>query len=80
MMRQSVGQSRRMSAVEAVVNVLVGYGISVALTAIVLPLFGYAVTAPDALGISAVFTVASLVRSYILRRAFNGLRHAEART
>lgn len=69
-----------MSAVEAVANVLIGYAVAAILTAIVLPMFGYAVTAPDALGISAVFTVASLVRSYLLRRAFNGMRHAEARS
>lgn len=71
MMRQSLGQSRRMSAVEAVANVAVGYAIAVVTTAVVLPAFGYAVTARDAFGISAIFTVASLVRSYALRRAFN---------
>lgn len=65
-------QSRSMSAVEAAANIAVGYAISVALTAIVLPLFGYDVTGADALGISAVFTVASLLRSYGLRRWFNG--------
>ena len=60
-----------MSAVEAVANVAVGYLVAVASTAVVLPAFGYAVTAVDALGISAVFTAVSLVRSYALRRAFN---------
>lgn len=65
-------QSRRVSALEAVTNVAVGYVVSLALTFAVLPLFGYAVTAPDAFGISAVFTAASMIRSYVLRRAFNG--------
>jgi len=60
-----------MSAVEAVANVAVGYLVAVAATAVVLPAFGYRVTAGDALGISAVFTAVSLVRSYALRRAFN---------
>ena len=60
-----------MSAVEAVANVAVGYLVAVAATAVVLPAFGYRVTAGDAFGISAVFTVVSLVRSYALRRAFN---------
>lgn len=60
-----------MSAVEAVANVAVGYLIAVSATVVVLPAFGYRVTAGDALGISAVFTGVSLVRSYALRRAFN---------
>ena len=60
-----------MSAVEAVANVAVGYLIAAATTAVVLPVFGYHVTGPDALGISAIFTVVSLARSYALRRIFN---------
>lgn len=60
-----------MSAIEAVANVAVGYLIAVSATVVVLPAFGYRVTAGDALGISAVFTAVSLVRSYALRRAFN---------
>lgn len=67
-------QSRVMSAVEAATNIGVGYLIAVILTYTVLPLFGYQVTGTDAMGISAVFTVASLLRSYALRRLFNGVR------
>lgn len=63
-------QSRGMSLVESIANVAVGYLVSLALTAVVLPAFGYAVTAGDAIGISAVFTAASIVRSYALRRVF----------
>jgi len=64
-------QRRSLSAVESVANVAVGWLVALALTALVLPAFGYRVTAPDALGISAIFTAASLVRSYALRRLFN---------
>lgn len=64
-------QTRAHSALEAVANVVIGYAISVAATAIVLPAFGYHVTTSDALGISAAFTVISLIRSYALRRLFN---------
>ena len=46
-------------------------GIAFASNVLVLPLFGYRVTASDALGIGAVFTGISLVRSYLLRRLFN---------
>lgn len=64
-------QSRVMSGAEALANTLIGYVVSLAATAIVLPLFGYAVSAADAIGISVVFTAVSLARSYVLRRAFN---------
>lgn len=64
-------QTRAHSAFEAVANVAVGYVISVAATAIILPAFGYRVSTSDALGISAAFTVISLARSYALRRLFN---------
>ena len=71
-------QTRRMSAVETVANVAIGYAVSLAATALVLPAFGYPVSGSSAVGISAVFTVISLVRSYVLRRAFNwiGMRAA----
>lgn len=70
-MKDAGGQSRSMSAVEAVVNVAVGYGVSVAATALVLPAFGLPVAAGQAAGIAGVFTIISLVRSYALRRLFN---------
>lgn len=64
-------QSRVMSGAEALANTLIGYAVSLAATAIVLPLFGYAISAADAVGISVAFTAISLVRSYALRRVFN---------
>ena len=60
-----------MSGVEVAVNVLVGYCLAALLTWLVLPVFGYKVTIPDSLGISLVFTAASVLRSYVLRRFFN---------
>ncbi len=56
-------QSRVMSATEALANVLIGYVVALAATAIVLPAFGYAVSAADAVGISVAFTAISLVRT-----------------
>jgi ABC-type spermidine/putrescine transport system permease subunit I len=54
-----------MSAVEAITGLVVGYGIAVALTWWLLD-----VTTGRAASVSLVFTVASLVRSYALRRLF----------
>lgn len=67
-------QSRTMSAVESVANVTIGYGVAVATQAAVFPLFGIHATAADHLAIGAIFTVVSLVRSYLLRRVFNRMR------
>ena len=72
--RGSGGQSIAWSATEAVANTALGYLISLAATAIILPLFGYAVTGADAVGISAAFTAISLARSFALRRLFNRIR------
>ena len=63
-------QRRSVSAIEAVTSTAVGFGVSLALTFTVLPAFGYAVTAPDAWGITVVYTLASVVRSYAVRRLF----------
>ena len=67
-------QSRLMSLVESLVNVLVGYGIAVATQMAVFPLFGLAVTVTENLLIGLIFTVVSIVRSYALRRGFEALR------
>ena len=67
-------QSRWMSLVEAVTNVLVGYGVAVATQWAVFPLFGLHVTLQENLVIGLVFTAVSLVRSYVLRRACEALR------
>lgn len=69
--RGSGGQSATWSALEAIIGTAIGFVVSLALTFTVLPMFGYPVTAPDAWGITAVYTAASLLRSYIVRRAFN---------
>ena len=67
-------QSRLMSLVESLVNVLVGYGVAVVTQILVFPLFGLAVTVTENLLIGLIFTVVSIVRSYALRRGFEALR------
>lgn len=66
------------SFVEAWANIAVGFAINWTANMLVLPRFGFNVTAGQALGIGVVFTVISLVRSYVLRRWFNGLRFGHA--
>ena len=67
-------QSRWMSLVESVANVLVGYIVAVATQYLVFPLFGLHATKSQNLMIGLIFTGVSLVRSYLLRRAFEARR------
>jgi|LauGreDrversion4_2_1035121.scaffolds.fasta_scaffold450868_2 hypothetical protein len=67
-------QSRLMSLVESLANVLVGYGVAVATQIAVFPLFGIAVSITENLLIGSIFTAVSVVRSYALRRTFEALR------
>ena len=56
--------SRLMSLIEAVANVVVGYGIAVLTQMAVFPLFGLNATIGQNLAIGAIFTVVSLIRSF----------------
>ncbi|SDB20221.1 DUF7220 family protein [Bauldia litoralis] len=66
--------SPAMSLVEALANVLAGYGIAVLTQLLIFPLFGLVVAFGDSLLIGAAFTVVSVGRSYLLRRIFERLR------
>ena len=67
-------QSRVMSLVESIVNVIVGYGVAVATQILIFPAFGLHVTLAQNLKISAAFTVISICRSFALRRMFEAIR------
>ena len=67
-------QSRGMSLVEAVANVVVGYGVAVVTQILIFPIFGLHATLVQNLKMGLVFTVVSLGRSYALRRLFERLR------
>ena len=67
-------QSRAMSLVESVANVVVGYGIAVASQILILPAFGLHLTMAQNLKLAAAFTVISICRSFALRRLFEAIR------
>jgi hypothetical protein len=67
-------QTKMGSFIEAWANIAVGFGINFVANMLILPHFGFAITASKAFWIGVVFTVISLVRSYVLRRWFNGLK------
>jgi len=69
-----VNQSRRMSLIEAVTNVAVGYVLAVATQIIVFPWFGLRPSIGQNLALGGVFVGISLLRSYALRRLFEHWR------
>jgi hypothetical protein len=71
-------QSRIQSLIEAWANVAVGYLVALASQLALFPLFGIHIPLSSNLWIGAWFTVISLVRSYVLRRWFNGLKFRRA--
>lgn len=71
-------QTRIGSAVEAIANVLVGFGVGWGSNLIVLPIFGFHVNGTQAFEIGLYMTAISLARSYLLRRLFTRWRRWEA--
>lgn len=65
-----MSQTRRMSLVETCVSIAIGFVVSVAITAVVMPLYGHDVTFSQNIQITLIFTVASVLRGYLVRRAF----------
>ena len=66
-------QSKRMSFIESLINVTVGYLVAVGANYIVLPMFGYMVNVADSFYIGIVFMAIGIIRSYLLRRLFTNL-------
>jgi hypothetical protein len=76
-----MSQSRLMSLVESLANVLVGFGLAVTTQIAIFPLFGLRTTPTENLEMGAVCTIVSNARSYGMRRVFERLRvRAEAAT
>ena len=77
-MAQGHGQSRKHSLVESLANVAVGYGIALLSQILIFPHFGIQVSLETNVKIGICFTVVSVVRSYVIRRWFNGFKRRSA--
>jgi len=67
-------QTKLGSFVEAWANIIVGFAINFIANLLIWPIFGLHMGARVAFLGGLIFTVVSLVRSYIIRRWFNGFR------
>jgi hypothetical protein len=67
-------QSPAVSFVEVLANVMAGYVLAMLVQLLVFPVFRLRVSLGESLIIGLVFTVVSMVRSYMLRRMFERIR------
>ena len=64
-------QSKKMSLIETIVSVAIGYVVALLSQIVVFPLFDIEVSLIDNLLIGLLFTVISIIRGYYIRRLFN---------
>ena len=67
-------QSRLMSLIEAITNVIVGYGVAVVTQILIFPIFGLHTTLAQNLQMGLLFTGVSIIRAFLLRRVFEAMR------
>lgn len=73
-----MNQTRLGSFIEASINTAIGFVMSIALSMVVYPMFGHAFTLAQNFWITIIFTIASIGRSYAVRRWANRRIHAAA--
>ena len=66
-----MGQSRRASLIEALVNTAIGFCVSLLATLTILPALGVEASIGQSVAMTLAFTGISIVRGYVLRRLFN---------
>lgn len=71
-------QSKLGSFIEACINVAIGFVINYIANLCIFPLFGFHISLLDNLYMGLFYTVISVVRSYVIRRWFDGRIHKAA--
>jgi len=69
-----MSQSRAMSFLEAIANVVIGYTVAVCTQILIFPVFGLHMSLGQNFKLGAAFTVVSILRSFALRRLFETIR------
>jgi hypothetical protein len=73
-----MNQTRLGSFIEAVINTCIGFAINFTANMFIFPLFGFHITVSENFVLGLLYTVISVVRSYCIRRWFNGQLHKMA--
>lgn len=66
-------QSKKLSLIESIVNVVSSFVIGVITQILVFPFYGLEISVMANISLTLIFSLTSFVRSYILRRIFNGI-------
>lgn len=69
-----MSQTKLGSLAESLANIAVGLGVNLAANWIILPAYGMTLTAETNMKLGVLYTGVSLVRSFVIRRWFNGLK------
>jgi hypothetical protein len=69
---KTLTQSKIDSALEALTNIFVGFSINFTANILIFPIFGWSISISQNLMLGGCYTMISLIRSYALRRAFDG--------
>ena len=64
-------QNKLNSFIESIANVIIGFLINFIANIYILPLFGFNITISQSIQIGLIFTLISIIRSYLIRRWFN---------
>ncbi len=64
-------QTKKYSLIESITNTLVGFIVSLLIQLIIYPTMGIPVTFTQNIVITFIFTLASILRGYVVRRMFN---------
>lgn len=73
-----MSQSKLGSFIEVCINILIGFVVNFVANLCILPLFGFHVSLTDNFLIGLLYTVVSVIRSYVIRRWFNARIEAAA--
>lgn len=71
-------QTKLGSFYEACINVFIGFGINYCANLLILPIFGFHITLIENFFMGLLYTVISVIRSYIVRRWFDDRIHKTA--
>lgn len=71
-------QTKLGSFYEACINVFIGFGINYCANLLILPIFGFHITLIENFFMGLLYTIISVIRSYIVRRWFDDRIHKTA--
>jgi hypothetical protein len=74
-----MAQTKLGSFVESWANIAVGFTVNYTANLLIFPLFGMHISPANNFLLGMIYTIISLVRSFILRRYFNGLKFGNSK-